>query len=160
MYKSQHCCCAPVSVEAYKLSNSTNCEVAKQDNVLIGWMCCPVQTLHKLNNLCHYIDDFSVLAFFATSHGKTAGDGAAGTFKKLATKSSLQWPYTEQIISLRALYNFACTTIKGINFTFATVEQRNEELLLRERFSASSGNSEASLLSTYIKQCCGGEMVL
>ena len=147
-------------MEAYNLSNSIKCEVAKQDNVLIGWMCCPVLTLQKLNNLCPYIDDFRVLAICATSHGKTAGDRAAGTLKQLATKSNLQWPYTEQIISLRALYNFACTTIKGINFTFATIEQRNEELLLRERFSASSGNSEVSLLSTYIKQCCGGEMVL
>ena len=95
----------------------------------------------NFNNLCHHIDDFGVLAewhFFATSHGRTAGDGAAGTLKQLATKSSLQRPYTEQIITPRQLHDFACSTIKGMNFAFATIEEhRNEELLLRDRFSAS-----------------------
>ena len=72
---------------------------------------CAAQYLKNFNNLCHHIDDFGVLVewhFFATSHGKTAGDGAAGTLKRLATKSSLQRPYTEQIITPRQLYNFAC----------------------------------------------------
>eukprot|EP00731_Ephydatia_muelleri_P028588 Em0020g232a len=49
----------------------------------------------NFNNLCHRIDNLAEWHFFATLHGKTAGDGAAGTFKRLAAKSSLQRPYTE-----------------------------------------------------------------
>ena len=44
-------------------------------------------------NLCHHFEDFGVRAewdFFATSHGKSAGDGAGGTLKRLATRASLQ----------------------------------------------------------------------
>lgn len=59
-------------------------------------------------NLCHHVDDFNVEAewhFFATSHAKTAGDGAAGTLKWSATRSSLQRPCAEQIITPRQLYD-------------------------------------------------------
>ena len=43
-------------------------------------------------NLCHHKDDFGVEVkwnFFATSHGKTAGNGAAGTLKRSASRASL-----------------------------------------------------------------------
>ena len=47
-------------------------------------------------NLCSHEADFGVPAewhFFATSHGKSAGDGAGRTLKRLATKTSLQHAY-------------------------------------------------------------------
>ena len=52
---------------------------------------CAAQYKNRKNfiNLCYHMDDFGVPAewhFFATSHGKTAADGVAGTLKRLATK--------------------------------------------------------------------------
>ena len=59
---------------------------------------CAAQYKNRKNfiNLCYHMDDFGVPAewhFFATSHGKTAADGVAGTLKRLATKASLQNPH-------------------------------------------------------------------
>ena len=42
--------------------------------------------------------------FFATSHGKSAGDGAGGTLKRLATRASLQHIYQDQILTALQLY--------------------------------------------------------
>ena len=58
----------------------------------------------KFINLCHHAEDFDVQAewhFFATSHGKTAADGVAGTLKRLATKASLQRPNESQIMNAK-----------------------------------------------------------
>ena len=49
---------------------------------------CKLKSAHHLIhfiNLCHHKDGFGMEAewnFFATSHGRTAGDGAAGTLKQ------------------------------------------------------------------------------
>ena len=44
-------------------------------------------------NLCHHMEDWGVPAewhfFFATSHGKSAADGCAGTLKRLATAAKI-----------------------------------------------------------------------
>ena len=71
---------------------------------------CSAQYKNKKNfiNLCHHMKDFGVQAewhFFATSHGKTAADGAAGTLKRLATKASLQRPFDNHILSAKQLMN-------------------------------------------------------
>ena len=61
-------------------------------------------------NLCLHLVDFGVPAewhFFATSHGKSAGDGAGGTLKRLATKASLQHAYQDHILTAHELYQFA-----------------------------------------------------
>lgn len=42
--------------------------------------------------------------------GKSVGDGAARTLKQLATKSSLQRPYAEQLTTPRQLFDYACLT--------------------------------------------------
>eukprot|EP00731_Ephydatia_muelleri_P035898 Em0176g3a len=52
--------------------------------------------------------------FFATSHGKSAGDGAGGTLKQLATKASLQHAYKDHILTAHQLYQFAVNSIKAI----------------------------------------------
>ena len=54
--------------------------------------------------------------FFATLHGKWPCDGIGGTVKRLAAKASLQWPYSEQIMTPRQLFQFAEDNISGISF--------------------------------------------
>ena len=95
----------------------------------------------NFTNLCYHLDDFGVRAewhFFATSHGKSAGDGAGGTLKRVACRASLQRPYQDQILTARQLYEFAITEIKGMDFTFASQEEHDREAsLLEERLKAS-----------------------
>eukprot|EP00731_Ephydatia_muelleri_P003574 Em0001g3574a len=95
----------------------------------------------NFTNLCYHLVDFGVRAewhFFATSHGKSAGDGAGGTLKRVACRASLQRPYQDQILTARQLYEFAITEIKGMDFTFASQEEHDREAsLLEERLKAS-----------------------
>lgn len=64
--------------------------------------------------------------FFATSHGKSFCGDLGGTVKRLATKTSLQRPYENHIITLRQLYDFANKDIPGISFMYCTNEEYNE----------------------------------
>ena len=97
-------------------------------------------------NLCHHFEDFNVPAewhFFATSHGKTAADGVAGTLKRLATKASLQHPDGSQILSAKQLFEFAVREIKGISFCYVTSNEHREEAdHLRDRFDRSKQYQE------------------
>ena len=92
-------------------------------------------------NLCHHFADFGVYAewhFFATSHGKSAGDGAGGTVKRVATKACLQHPYDNHILTALQLYEFAVGHIQGMHFGFATVQEHDEEAkMLEERHKMS-----------------------
>lgn len=57
--------------------------------------------------LCHFkgTDGFdSEWHFLATSHGKGPCDSVGGSFKRNATKASLQRPYDNQITTARELY--------------------------------------------------------
>ena len=91
--------------------------------------------------LCCHLDDFGVRAewhVFATSLGKSAGDGALGTSKWVACRASLQRPYQDQILTARQLYKFAISKIKGMHFTFISQEEHDRETsLLEERLKAS-----------------------
>lgn len=74
--------------------------------------------------------------FFATSHGKNISDGLGGTLKRLATKASLQKPYTHQIMTSRQLFDWAVENLNNMNFFFVTNEEYCEvESRLTERFS-------------------------
>lgn len=76
--------------------------------------------------------------FFATSHGKSAGDGTGGTLKWLATRASRQHVYEHHILSAQQLYDFAISNIKGMYFAFATVgEHEQEAKLLDDRLKNS-----------------------
>jgi len=47
----------------------------------------------NFSNLCYHEQDFGIKVewnFFATSHGKSAGDGIGGTVNREAAKKSLQ----------------------------------------------------------------------
>ena len=96
---------------------------------------CSAQYKNRKNfvNLCHHLEDFGIAAewqFFATSHGKTAADGIAGTLKRLATKASLQRPTDNQILSAEQLFTFATNEIHGMNFGY--VDNKEYELELQE----------------------------
>eukprot|EP00731_Ephydatia_muelleri_P035604 Em0140g7a len=92
-------------------------------------------------NLCLHLVDFGVPAewhFFATSHGKSAGDGAGGTLKRLATKASLQHAYKDHILTAHQLYQFAVNSIKGMQFCFVALNEHQQEAkLLEERLARS-----------------------
>ena len=86
-------------------------------------------------NLCYHFLDFGVHAewhFFATSHMKSAGDGAGGTLKRLATKASLQRLYKDHILTAEQLYLFAVSEIKGMHFGFATLSEHEQEAKVLE----------------------------
>ena len=72
------------------------------------------------------------MAFFATSHGKSAGDGAARTLKRIATKASLQSLYDKHILTAFYLYQFACSEIRGMQFAFASSAEYDQEAKLLE----------------------------
>ena len=95
---------------------------------------CAAQYKNRKNfiNLCYHMDDFSVPAewhFFATSHGKTAADGVAGTLKRLATKASLQNLYENHILNSKQLYDFAVKEIIGMSFGHVTIEEYEDEAM-------------------------------
>lgn len=74
-------------------------------------------------NLCNHEEDHGVKAewhFFASCHGKGACDGIGGTIKRMATKASLQRPYTDAILNALDLYNFAKKSVNGIESFFVT----------------------------------------
>ena len=103
---------------------------------------CSAQYKNRKNfvNLCHHLEDFGIAAewhFFATSHGKTAADGIAGTLKRLATKASLQRPTDNQILSAEQLFTFATNEIHGMNFGYVDKKEYEELELLEARFSQS-----------------------
>ena len=91
--------------------------------------------------MCHHEKDFGIPAewhFFATSHGKLAADGIAGTVKRMATKASLKRPYQDQILTPNQLCQFALQEIKGIHFSHATLQEHKDEAdFLAERFNYS-----------------------
>ena len=92
-------------------------------------------------NLCNHQADFGIQAewhFSATSHGKGACDGLGGTVKRLATKASLQRPYEDQIITPLQLYQWASSSIPGVNFEYCTLEEYDsEKTQLEKRFDNS-----------------------
>ncbi|KAL5508956.1 hypothetical protein EMCRGX_G004228, partial [Ephydatia muelleri] len=96
---------------------------------------------YNFTNLCYHEEDFGVAAewhFFATSHGKSAADGIGGTVKRTAAKASLQRPKEDQILTPAQLYQFVSSEIKGMHFSFATLNEHEEEArLLSERYKHS-----------------------
>ena len=62
--------------------------------------------------------------FFATSHGKSPCDGIGGTVKQLVTRTSLQRPISNQILTADKMFEFCVDEIKGIDFLFL----KNQEI--------------------------------
>lgn len=77
-------------------------------------------------NLCHHEADFQVKAewhFFATAHGKGPCDGLAGTIKRLASRRALQIGTKSEILTSKALYDWACESFENIDFAFISDER-------------------------------------
>ena len=73
-----------------------------------------------------------------SSHGKgVTGSPAPSRDWPVATKASLQRPYSEQILTPTDLYKFCETNIKGIAFKLITIANwENEEANMKKRFAA------------------------
>ena len=76
---------------------------------------------HRLN---HGID--AVWNFFATSHGKSACDGIAGTVKQLATNASLMATEKNHILMSLDLFDWASKNICNIDFIYISAEEITE----------------------------------
>jgi hypothetical protein len=104
-------------------------------------MCSPVYKNYKnMLNLCRHkvnILALTQLGFsFATSHGKSPCDGIGGTVKRLTARTSLQRPYSEQILDVSSMLHFCKTNIPGIAFIYISKERMEEVRAdLKERFA-------------------------
>lgn len=81
---------------------------------------------NAFTNLCYHKDDFNIEAewiFFATAHGKGACDGLAGSVKRQARKASLQLGTKAQILTPKALFDWACKALPNIHFVFIDNEE-------------------------------------
>lgn len=80
---------------------------------------CSGQYKNKYNftNACMHKSDFNIdceLHFFATSHGKNACDGLAGTIKRLVAKASLQRTTSDFITTPAEFLAFCESHVKGV----------------------------------------------
>ena len=111
----------------------------------------------NFTNLCYHFLDFGVHAewhFFATSHGKSAGDGAGGTLKRPTTRTSLQRIYEDQILTALQLYQFAVSTIRGMHSGFITLREHEEEAkFLEERLKLSRTVRGTHKLHSVVSVC-------
>lgn len=102
-----------------------------QKSSLLFWRC----KQENFVNLCYHQKGFILAAewnFFATSHGKSACDGAGGTVKRLAARASLQRPYKAHVLTPHVPGQKK--NIKGIFELWAperSVEERKAELSAR-----------------------------
>ena len=88
-----------------------------------------------LVNLCHHRLDHSidvVWNFFATSHGKSACDGMAGTVKRLATNASLMATEENHILMPLDLFDWASKNIRNIDFIYISAEEITEHLQFKK----------------------------
>ena len=60
---------------------------------------------------------------FFCHHGKNACDRVGGTIKRLATHTSLQHPFSNQILTPKQLFDFAEANVDGITSFFMSSEE-------------------------------------
>ena len=77
--------------------------------------------------------------FFATLHGKNACNIVGGTIKKPAVHASLQYPFSNQILTPKQLFDFAEANADGITSFFLSPEEVvGNNKFLQLRFATSS----------------------
>lgn len=64
--------------------------------------------------------------FFATCHGKGPCDAIGGTFKRMASRVSLQRVYTNQIQTAKELFDWAKSTDSAINVHLCTQKEHDQ----------------------------------
>ena len=80
-------------------------------------------------NICLHKEDFGLDAkwiFFATSHGKSPGDGIGGSVKRHAAKRSLQRPMNNQILDYQTMLNVHKEEMSKITFFGISKETMDE----------------------------------
>lgn len=83
---------------------------------------------YNFANLINHKNDFNVDAewnFFATSHGKGACDGLAGSVKRQAYRASLQRNNDKHITNAFSLFEWAENSFKKISFGFCSQEDHD-----------------------------------
>ena len=131
-------------------------------------MGCAAQYKNRKNfiNLCHHMEDFGVPAewhFFATSHGKRAADGCAGTLKRLATKASLQSAMENQILNSMQLYEFAIKETKACILDMLLMKIMNRRQTFGSKtfvVKTDSWDTEIALYQTHFKLFCFSKRIL
>ncbi|KAK4872006.1 hypothetical protein RN001_016130 [Aquatica leii] len=89
-------------------------------------------------NLCQHDNDFGLIAewnFFATSHGKNFCAGIGGTTRREVTRTSMQRPYNEQILTPKDMFKYCAEKITGITYIFVSAQEiKQTEAELMKRF--------------------------
>jgi len=73
------------------------------------------------------------MSVFATSRSKQPCDGIGGTVKHLTTKASLQHPYSDQILTLKMMFQYCVSNIQDIEFIYIA-QENSTRLFLKTRF--------------------------
>lgn len=79
-------------------------------------------------NVCQHENDFVLIAewnFFATSHGQNSCDGIGGTTKREVTRTSMQRPYNDQILTPQDMFKYCNEKITRIKYFFVSAEEIN-----------------------------------
>lgn len=104
---------------------------------------CAAQYKNRKNfaNVCCHEADFGIPCewhFFATSHGKGACDGIGGTAKRAAYHESLRRPFSNQILTAEALFDYLDKKfVSVVKFIFVNSEEVKDIAAgLQERFAS------------------------
>ena len=94
---------------------------------------------YNFANLMNHTNDFGVKVewnFFATSHGKGACDGLAGSVKRQAYRASLQRDNSNHITTPLSFFQWAEKSFKKVNFVFCSQNDHDlHEEKYKERFN-------------------------
>ena len=105
----------------------------------------------NFSNLSKFKSDYGIdieWHFWASCHGKNAGNGVGGTVKREAKRASLEG---HEILKAQQLYEWGREKLKGINFIFvseAEVARRRDELV--ERFSLAATIKGTHLFHAFV----------
>lgn len=115
------------------------------------------QYINKKNfiNLAYHNSDFQLQAewhFFVSAHGKGPCDGVGGTLKRLASRASLQRPYTDQLTTPQQLFEWAAANITNITFSYVSQQEYEQHLdYLQIRFGSTTTIKGTRKLHAFIQ---------
>ena len=120
------------------LKNKFGANNVKKINYFSDGAASQYKNKYNFANLMNHKYDFAVEAewnFFATSHGKGACDGLAGSIKRQAYRASLQRANNNHIITPLSFFQWAKTSFKKINFAYCSQKEHDlHEEKYRHRF--------------------------
>lgn len=110
------------------LKNKFGADKIKKNSYFSDGAASQYKNKYNFVNLINHKKDFNVNAewnFFATSHGKGACDGLAGSFKRQAFRASLQRESDNHITNATSLFEWGKNAFKKINFGFCSQEDHD-----------------------------------